>query len=148
MQNHLGLPLMPSDYILKISLSGNIFLGARMLNYLYRAECVNVVDGDTIDVDFDLGFRMHTIQRLRLQDLDTYELRDRENKYWAEIEKSELISLVMSTNLIIHSKKTGKYGRWIAMIWIEAPDGKPGLCVNDHMREFHEKIKIQDDALK
>ena len=43
--------------------------------YDYKAEIVKVVDGDTIDVLVDLGFRITTHQRLRLKNIDTPELR-------------------------------------------------------------------------
>ena len=34
--------------------------------YEYAARPVKVVDGDTLDVDIDLGFNIHTKQRIRL----------------------------------------------------------------------------------
>lgn len=44
--------------------------------YLYRAEVVSVVDGDTIDVDIDLGFYIWIKkQRIRLLDIDAPEMR-------------------------------------------------------------------------
>ena len=44
--------------------------------YWYRARCLRVVDGDTIDVLTDLGFRIGWDQRIRLYGIDTYELND------------------------------------------------------------------------
>ena len=41
--------------------------------YQYSATVYNVVDGDTIDVVVDLGFKITTKQRLRLNGIDTPE---------------------------------------------------------------------------
>ena len=41
--------------------------------YDYKATVVKIVDGDTIDVDIDLGFYMVTRQRLRINRIDTPE---------------------------------------------------------------------------
>lgn len=44
--------------------------------YLYRAVVVRVVDGDTINVDIDLGFYVWIKkQRIRLFGIDTPEVR-------------------------------------------------------------------------
>ena len=53
--------------------------------YEYRCKIVRVVDGDTVDVDIDLGFGvwMHK-ERIRLHGIDTPESRTRdleEKKY-------------------------------------------------------------------
>lgn len=50
--------------------------------YLYKAELIRVVDGDTLDVTLDLGFGIHygggDAVRLRLADIDTPELRSKD----------------------------------------------------------------------
>ena len=44
--------------------------------YEYRVKKVNkIVDGDTIDVDIDLGFAVSFTQRVRLAGIDTPESR-------------------------------------------------------------------------
>ena len=41
--------------------------------YEYRAKVVRWVDGDTVDMVVDLGFKMTAHQRFRIYDLDTPE---------------------------------------------------------------------------
>ena len=41
--------------------------------YEYSAALMGVVDGDTVDVTVDLGFRIHREIRLRLAGIDTHE---------------------------------------------------------------------------
>lgn len=43
--------------------------------YEYNAIIKKVVDGDTLDVDVDLGFGVKITQRLRLARIDAYETR-------------------------------------------------------------------------
>ena len=47
--------------------------------YIYRVKKItNVVDGDTIDVDIDLGFNISYSQRVRLAGIDTPESRTKD----------------------------------------------------------------------
>ena len=39
--------------------------------YHYKAKIDRVVDGDTVDVSIDLGFDMHSRQRVRLWGINT-----------------------------------------------------------------------------
>ena len=49
--------------------------------YEYRAKTVKIVDGDTVDIDIDLGFDVWIRnQRIRLYKVDTPEKRTR-NKH-------------------------------------------------------------------
>ena len=55
--------------------------------YEYRCKIVKIIDGDTVDVDIDLGFGvwMHK-ERIRLYGIDTPESRTRdleEKKIWS-----------------------------------------------------------------
>ena len=59
--------------------------------YEYRVNILRVVDGDTVDVDIDLGFGvwMHK-ERVRLYGIDTPEsrTRDLEEKKYGKAEKA------------------------------------------------------------
>ena len=87
--------------------------------YRYRATVVHVVDGDTIDVDIDLGFFtvLHK-QRIRLHGIDAPEVRGREryagleSKAWLEqnIGGKEI-------ELVTFKDAKGKYGRWLGVIY-------------------------------
>lgn len=48
--------------------------------YDYNATITNVVDGDTYDVNIDLGFHIHIHERIRILDLDTPETRSKEKE--------------------------------------------------------------------
>jgi micrococcal nuclease len=85
--------------------------------YRYRCKILRVVDGDTVDVDIDLGFGvwLHK-ERVRIMGMDTPESRTRdliEKKFGlAAKERVKELMPVGSTQIIITTKdKTGKFGR-------------------------------------
>lgn len=88
-----------------------------MSQYTYQAKVTRVVDGDTVDCDVDLGFRTFTRIRFRLLDVDTPErgqdgFRECTDKLRDLLKECE----DLDGNILIHSRKTGKYGRWLATI--------------------------------
>jgi micrococcal nuclease len=84
--------------------------------YEYRAVLDRVVDGDTVDLVVDLGFRTKAHHRFRLQGIDAPEPRGA-TKTEGLAAKAWLAEALEGKPLIIRSEKTGKYGRWLATIW-------------------------------
>lgn len=82
--------------------------------YNYRGKVDRVVDGDTLDINVDLGFRVVTHQRFRLEFVDTPE-RGKKNYKEATNLLERLISEEKDHNgyITFKSVKTGKYGRWL-----------------------------------
>ena len=69
--------------------------------YEYKAKVLKVIDGDTVDVDIDLGFGIVlTDERVRIMGIDTPESRtsDKVEKVFGLAAKEKLKSL----NSIIH----------------------------------------------
>ena len=65
--------------------------------YRYRVYITRVVDGDTVDVDIDLGFStMLRKQRVRMMAIDTPEsrTRDLEEKFYGKQSKYFLESIL------------------------------------------------------
>ena len=91
--------------------------------YKYEATVRRWVDGDTVDVDIDLGFGIifHN-QRLRLYGIDAYESRTRDLD---EKEKGLAATAFVNEMAPVGSKitivtyKTGKYGRILAEIFLD-----------------------------
>jgi len=83
----------------------------------YNCTIIKVIDGDTVDVDIDLGFGVWLKkQRIRLYGIDTPESRTRdleEKKYGLIAKEFVLAHLpIGSTRTLITVKdKVGKYGR-------------------------------------
>ena len=72
-----------------------------------------MVDGDTLDVTIDLGFRMATTQRVRLYGIDTPE-RGQPHHDEARMKLYDLVYGVPVTARTI--KPADKYGRWLASL--------------------------------
>ena len=83
----------------------------------YKCKIIKVVDGDTADVDIDLGFGVWLKkQRIRLYGIDTPEsrTRDLEEKKYGLVAKAFVLAhlpLGSTRTLTTVQDKTGKYGR-------------------------------------
>ena len=71
--------------------------------YEYRAKVVKVVDGDTVDVDIDLGFGIVlSDERVRIMGIDTPEsrTRDKVEKVFGLASKKRLKELLGKTTIL------------------------------------------------
>ena len=98
--------------------------------YEYKAELIRVVDGDTVDLLVDLGFKVHHVVRVRLLDVDTPEIhgvKHSSDEYAAGLKAKQFVEgwFRGATTLHIQTSKTGKYGRWLGVISKEGPFENP-----------------------
>jgi len=112
--------------------------------YEYRCKVTRVVDGDTVDVDIDLGFGvwLHK-ERVRLYGIDTPEsrTRDLDEKKYGLIAKEHIKAFMpvgsMQT-LVTVKDKAGKYGRILGKFLIYDKKTDAQMTINDWMiREHH-----------
>ena len=89
--------------------------------YTYRGEVKAVIDADTIDVLIDLGFGVHTMQRLRLYGIDAPEMRTEAGKIAKEYVKSVLMGGDAFKYVYVRTLKDGKdkYGRKLAVLYFD-----------------------------
>jgi micrococcal nuclease len=90
--------------------------------YEYEATIRRWVDGDTVDVDIDLGFGIiYSNQRVRLYGIDAYEQRtrdlDEKQKGLAATAYASEMAPVGS-QIKIKTYKEGKYGRILGEIFV------------------------------
>ena len=96
--------------------------------YVYRAQTVRVIDGDTCILLLDLGCDIHFKTRVRLYGLNTPEIHsiDKNSEEYAQGIKARnfLEGMITDHDLIVHTykmkndeEKRGKYGRYLATIW-------------------------------
>tara|TARA_Y100001938_G_scaffold66931_1_gene92899 strand:+ start:225 stop:695 length:471 start_codon:yes stop_codon:yes gene_type:complete len=107
--------------------------------YEYRCKIVRVVDGDTIDVDIDLGFGiwLHK-ERVRLYEVDTPESRTRdkvEKIFGLEAKKmiESWLPVDSTQKLITKKDKAGKFGRILGEFEIFDPKQDKQTTVNEWM---------------
>ena len=90
--------------------------------YEYDCKIVRVVDGDTVDVDIDLGFDTWRCgERIRLYGVDTPECRTRnaEEKAAGFLAKEFVEdSLHVGQTYKLTTKDKGKFGRYLGVIML------------------------------
>ena len=89
--------------------------------YEYRAFVRKVYDGDTITVDIDLGFDVILqAQKIRLSRINAPEIRG-ESRPDGLKSRDALRSKIGNKWILIKTQKDkkGKYGRWLADIFLE-----------------------------
>ena len=105
--------------------------------FKYRVSSIEkIVDGDTVDVNIDLGFDVCTKQRVRLLGIDTPESRtsDKEEKKYGLLSKQKLkewcLKAVASDKDDIdielrcpEADSRGKFGRVLGEVWV-SEDGQ------------------------
>lgn len=101
----------------------------------YNAIVKYVFDGDTLEVDLDLGFN-HWIRGmvLRLHRVDAPEVlsKDEEEKKVGRVVKNQVMERVLNKEVVIKTfkDKKGKYDRWLAEVYFFEKNGDE-VCLND-----------------
>ena len=107
--------------------------------YEYRATLLKIVDGDTVDVDIDLGFGVVlSNQRIRLYGIDTPEsrTRDLEEKKCGKLAAKYIedhIKVSSSFTLRTRLDGKGKYGRILGELVCFVPEFDREMSLNDAM---------------
>jgi len=125
--------------------------------YEYHVRKVNkIVDGDTIDVDIDLGFDISFTSRVRLAGIDTPESRTtdkREKALGLEVKEHLKHLLANAKSIVIRTEKMDsdeKYGRILAWLFIDGAEQSVNhaLIAGGYAWEYGGGTKVKDfDAL-
>ncbi len=109
----------------------------------YSCKLVKVIDGDTIDIDIDLGFGVWLRnQRIRMYGIDTPEsrTRDLDEKKYGLAAKAFLTEMLDDSHLILktHKDERGKFGRILGEIW--RTTNFADQSINNYMIEKHHAV--------
>ena len=111
--------------------------------YEYKCKILRVIDGDTADVDIDLGFGVWMKkQRIRFAGIDTPESRTRDlvEKKYGNAAKAYVQSYLPDGSdqiLITEKDATGKYGRVLGKFKVFDSRSDAWVILNDMMIEDH-----------
>jgi micrococcal nuclease len=127
--------------------------------WTYRCKVLKVVDGDTVDVDIDLGFGIwQKNERVRIMGIDTPESRTRDKieKKFGLAAKNKLKSLLGKTAVLqttINKKgedMKGKFGRVLGDFLIEDKPVSEIMCREGHAVAYFggAKADVQKQHMK
>ena len=114
--------------------------------YEYRAKINRVVDGDTVDVDIDLGFGIVlTDERVRIMGIDTPESRtsDKVEKLFGKASKYRLQELlgeyaILKTQVSKNGEDMkGKFGRILGDFIVEEFEGEERMVTDIMIEDGH-----------
>ena len=115
--------------------------------YEYKCKVIRVVDGDTVDVDIDLGFGvwLHN-ERVRIQGIDTPEsrTRDKVEKRFGLLAKEFVEDFFKIGDVILTTKKydaKGKFGRILGDFKCNGRTLSKVMIEMHHAVEYHGQSK-------
>lgn len=118
--------------------------------YEYPVKIVKVIDGDTVDVDIDLGFGIWLRgERVRLYGIDTPEsrTRDKVEKRYGLYAKNYLKSRLGKTSTLRTQKDgKGKFGRILGEFIIYDAETDAYRSVNQMMIEKHIAVEYHGQS--
>ena len=108
--------------------------------YIYKAKCLKVVDGDTIDAQIDLGFDTHKVIRIRLVGINAAESRTRDLEEKAKgLAAKQFVKDILKkqkNEFVLHSQGVGKYGRCLGEIFLGDVKLNELLITEGHAVEY------------
>ena len=98
--------------------------------YQYEAQVLKVIDGDTLDLHIDLGFKVGFNTRIRMIGIDTPE------KWhpYGKVVKAYLQQELEGKKIFIDVTKKDKYGRYLGVVYLNKNDEQ---SVNDKLIEIN-----------
>ena len=123
--------------------------------YEYRANVIKVIDGDTVDVDIDLGFGiMLRDERVRIMGIDTPESRTRDlvEDIFGEAAKARVKELlgekvVLKTEINKNGEDMkGKFGRILGDFLVHGKKAGEILIKEGHAVAYHGQNKLDVQA--
>jgi micrococcal nuclease len=109
----------------------------------FHVTITKVVDGDTVDVDIDLGFStVLKKQRVRLMGIDTPESRTRDlvEKLFGKAAKAHLKHLLSEGDITLVSHDKGKFGRILGELFVHHED-ETVVNANQQMIDDHHAVE-------
>jgi len=107
--------------------------------YTYRAEVVDVIDGDTVDLHIDLGFYVWIrFQRIHLAGIDAPEPSGASEA--AGVAATEhLESLIGGKTVILKSmrgedspEREGSFGNWLGIVYLDGKNINEAMVASGH----------------
>jgi micrococcal nuclease len=89
--------------------------------YEYQGKVINVVDGDTLDIEVDLGFLLHATHRLRLLGVNCPEVHG-PTRAAGLMAAGYTRNALLGKTVRIRTAKADDFGRWLAQVYLDGLD--------------------------
>ena len=121
--------------------------------YEYRCKIRRVVDGDTVDIDIDLGFGvwLHK-ERVRIYGIDTPEsrTRDKEEKVFGKLAGAYLTKHIKEAKRVTikteYEDAKGKFGRVLGQVWCDGVNINAKMVSEGYAVAYHGQNKADVEA--
>ena len=99
-------------------------------NYVRNAEVRRVIDGDTIEVLVDSGFKYYTVERIQIAGVSTDDIIG-ENKTERGLKAKEYVEdkLPEGSEIIIQSHGVDGFGRWVCDVYYRSGEAQLNLGI-------------------
>ncbi len=112
---------------------------SKITAYNYWAQVERVVDGDTLDIRVDLGFKVAVRETFRLLGVDTpekYGIKKTSEEYVRGVAASAFVeNLIKKDDWIeieVYTGKQEKYGRWLCHAYVNGKSLNEMLLAEGH----------------
>jgi len=94
--------------------------------FQYVAKIMSVIDGDTLKIDIDLGFRCHIFETIRLARIDTPETVGYNADGIVDPAKNYVMQHCPPGSVcVVEITRQEKYGRWLADLFFQPGESDP-----------------------
>ncbi|MBU0467608.1 MAG: hypothetical protein KKF78_11310 [Candidatus Omnitrophica bacterium] len=125
-----------SEYNVKSGKKKNIVESKEQQLFTYAAEVIKIVDGDTLDLDIDVGFRLKLEHRVRFRGINCPEISTPEGQKAKAFLEGEFAKCVVEKLeskgehaarpvVVVKTYKRGLYGRYIVDIYYLPGESNP-----------------------
>lgn len=113
--------------------------------YNYACKIISWLDGDTADVEIDLGFHIGLRERVRVDGINSPEIHSKdadEKRHGVEAKQAAEAYASPGTMVLIQTAKAGrfqeKFGRWLAKITlVDGTDFATRMIAGGFAKEYH-----------
>lgn len=107
--------------------------------YVFRARVRRVIDGDTLDLDIRVGFKMVKEQEhIRLAKVNAPEIETKKGKEVAHYVRDRLAK---ARGVVVKTERADEYGRYVGHVFYSFEDDRPGAV-------YEKGVYLNDELLK
>lgn len=108
--------------------------------FQYLARIIEVLDGDTLKLDLDLGFRVHIFETVRLARIDTPETVNYTLSGIDDPAKNYILKYCpIGSACVVGITRQEKYGRWLAELFFQ-PGEVDALKILSNPRVLNDEL--------